>query len=65
MRKKFKFEFHVFGCFFEKCFEEQVLKSFSGRNNSRKPPVFGYCDSPPFSLAESRELRTLIRWVLG
>ena len=34
---------------------EQVLKSFSGRNNSLKPPVFGFCDSLPFGLEESRE----------
>ena len=41
------------------------MKSFSGRNNPLKPPVFGFCDSLPFGLEESRELRALIRWVLG
>ena len=53
------------GCFFGKLTVEQVLKSFSGRNNPLKPPVFGFCDSLPFGLEESRELKALIRWVLG
>ena len=30
------------GCFFGKFTAEQVLKSFSGRNNSLKPPFFGF-----------------------
>ena len=51
--------------FFGKFTVEKVLKSFSGRNNSLNPPVFGFCDSLPFGLEESRELRALIRWVLG
>ena len=42
-------------CFFAKFVAEQVLKSFSGRNNSLKPPVLGVCDSLPFGLEESRE----------
>ena len=41
--------------FFGKFTENQVLKSFSGRSNSLKPPVFGFFDSLPFSLEESRE----------
>ena len=41
----------------------QVLKSFPGRINSLKPPVFGFCHCFPFGLEESRELRGLIRWV--
>ena len=52
-------------CFDGKFTEEQVLKSFSGRNNSLKPLVFGFCDSLPFDLEESRELRVLIRWFWG
>ena len=57
--KKFKSEFYVFGwfpglqnldVFFGKFTTEQVLKSFSGGNNSLKPPVFGLCDSLPFGL---------------
>ena len=51
--------------FFGKFTAEQVLISFSGRNNSVKPPAFGLCDSLPFGLEESRKLRALIRWVLG
>ena len=48
--------------FFGKFTAEQVLKS---RNNSLKPSFFGFCDNIPFSLEESRELRALIRWVVG
>ena len=44
---------------------EQILKSFSGRKNSLEAPVFGFCDNRPFALVESRELRALIRRVLG
>ena len=36
------------GCFIGKLTVEQVLKSFSGRNNSLKPPVFGFCNSLPY-----------------
>ena len=59
-----KSEFYVFrwfqglqnlDVFFGRFTAEQVLKSFSGRNNSLKPPVFGFCDSLPFGLEESRE----------
>ena len=49
---------------FGKFTAEQVLKSFSGTNNSVKPPVFGFCDSLTFGIEESRELRALLRWVL-
>ena len=46
--KNFKSKFHVFGWF--PCLQnlksfEIILKSFLGRNNSLKPPVFGFCDS--------------------
>ena len=41
--------------FLGKFTENQALKSFSGRSNSLKPPVFGFCDSLPFGLEESRE----------
>ena len=41
------------------------MKLFSGRNNFLKPPVFGFCDSLPFGLEESREQKALIRRVLG
>ena len=51
--------------FFRKFTVEQVLKSFPGRTNFLKHPVFGICDSLPFGLEESRELRALIRWVYG
>ena len=44
---------------------EQVLKSISGRTNPQKPSVFGYCDSLPVGLEESRELGTLIQRTLG
>ena len=50
---------------FGKFTAEQVLKSFSGRNDSLKYPVFRFYDSLPFGLEESREFRALIRWVLG
>ena len=50
---------------FRKFTAEQVLELFLGRNNFLKPLVFGFCDSPPFGLEESRELRALIRWILG
>ena len=74
MIKKFKSELHVFwlisrppkpGCFFIKFTVEKVLKSFSGRNNSLEPPVFGFCDCLLYDLEESIELRALISWVLG
>ena len=38
---------------------KQVLKLFSGRNNSLKPPVFGFFNSFPFGLEESKELSGL------
>ena len=48
------------GCFIGKLTVEQVLKSFSGRNNSLKPPVFGFCNSLPYdpeiARAESLDL---------
>ena len=53
------------GCCFGKFTVEQVLKSFSGRNNSLKPPDFEFCDSLPCDLEESIELRALSSWVLG
>ena len=46
--------------FFGKLFMEQVLKSFSGRNNSLKPLLFRFCNSLPYNLEESIELRVLI-----
>ena len=49
--------------FFGKFTVEQVLKSFSGRNNSLKPPVFWSCDSLPYDLEKSKELRALISWL--
>ena len=57
--KKIMSEVHVFSLFpglqnldgfFGKFTEEQVLKTFSGRNNSLKPPFFGFCDSLSFGL---------------
>ena len=41
---------------------QQVLKLFSGRNNSL---VFGFSNSLSYGLEESREWRALISWVLG
>ena len=67
-----KSKFHVFGWFpglqnldgfLGKFFVRKVLKSFSGRNNSVKPPIVRLCDSLPFGIEESQELRALIRWV--
>ena len=53
------------GCVFGKFTAEQILKSFCGRNNFLKSPLkaFGYYDSLPHSLEESRQLRALIRYV--
>ena len=74
VKNKSKSKFHVFGWFsglqnlhvyFGKSTAEQVLKSFLGRNNSLKPPFFGFCDNLTIILEESRELRALIRWVLS
>ena len=42
--------------FFGKFTAKQVSKSFSGRNNSLKAPVFGFSNSLPYSLEESRKL---------
>ena len=56
---------NVFFFVVEKFTAEQVLKSFSGRNNSLKSPVLGFFNSLSYGLEESRELRALIRWVLG
>ena len=67
--QKFKSELNVFclvsrpqksECFFGKFIVEKDLKSFSGRNNSLNPPVFGFCDSLPYDLEESIGLRALI-----
>ena len=41
--------------FFGTFIMEPVLKSFFGRHNSPNPSVFGFCDSLPFGLKESRE----------
>ena len=41
--------------FFGKFTAEQVLKSFLGRNNSLKPPVFDVCDSLPFVVLKNQE----------
>ena len=58
--------------FFGKLTVEQVLKSFSGRNNSLKPPVFGFSNSFLYGLEESRELSCLdylgfdyLGWLFG
>ena len=39
------------------------MKSFLGRHNSLKPPVFGFCGSLLYDLEESIEVRALISWV--
>ena len=75
VKKKFKSVFYGFGWFpglqnlnvvFGKFTLEQVLKSFVGRNNSLKPPVFGFCGSFLHDLEEDLiELRAFISWVLG
>ena len=44
-------------CSFGKFTVEQVLKLFSGRNNSLNSTVFGFCEILPFVLEESREER--------
>ena len=43
-----------------KSFAEQVLKSFSGRNNFLEPSVFIFTKSLPYILKESRKLRIFI-----
>ena len=48
-------------CVFGKFTAEQILKSFCCRNNSLELAVFGFYDSLPYRLEESRELRALIR----
>ena len=64
MWKQLKFKFDVFSwfpvlqnlhVFFGKFTAEQVLKSFLGRNNSLKPPVFDVCDSLPFVVLKNQE----------
>ena len=42
--------------FFGKFTVGQVLKSFSGTNDTLKPPVFGFCDSLPFGLENQESL---------
>ena len=59
------FEASKIWMFFGKFTAEQVLKSFSGRNNCLKSPVFEFCDSLPYDLEKSIELRALIIWLLG
>ena len=49
--------------FFGKLITEHFLKLFSGGNNSLNPPVFGFSNSLPHVLEESKELTALIRWV--
>ena len=49
--------------FFGKFTVEEVLKSFSDRNNSLKPLFFGFGD--PYDLEDSIKLWALISWVLG
>ena len=72
--KKFKSKIHGQGRFpsfqnldvlFRKFTVEQVLKSFSGRNNSLEFHVFWFSNSLPHGLVEPRKLRALISWVLG
>ena len=61
--KKIQVESYVFSwfpglhiwTFFEKFTVEQVLKPFSGRKTSLKPPVF-YCNSLQYDLEELRAL---------
>ena len=43
---------------------ELVSKSFSGRNNSLEPYVFGFSNSLSYGVEESIELRALISWAL-
>ena len=72
--KKFKSETYVcswfpdlqnLDVFFGKLTVEQVLNFFPGRKNSLELPVLGFCDSLPYDLEETIELRALISWVLG
>ena len=53
------------GCPFGTFNVGQVLRSFLGKNNSLKPPVFGFSLSLPNGLEESRKLRALISSVMG
>ena len=49
------------GYFGGKFIAEQVLKSFSGRNDSLQSPIFRISNSLLYGLEESRELRILIQ----
>ena len=51
--------------FLKKFTVEQVLKSFSGRNNSQKSPIFEFFDSLLYDLEKSKELRALISSLLS
>ena len=69
VQRKFKSEFHVLGWCpglgnLNVLLEIFFLKSFSDRNSSLEPRFFIF-NSVPHGLEESRELRYLIRWVLG
>ena len=61
VKKKFKSAFHVVGWFpglqnVDVFLENLLWKSFSSRNNSLEPPVFGITNSLQYGLEESREL---------
>ena len=43
------------GYFFGKFTAELILKSLLGRNKSLEAPVFGFSNSHPYDLEESRE----------
>ena len=43
------------GYFFGKLTVELILNSLSGRNKSLEAPVFGFSNSDPYDLEESRE----------
>ena len=44
---------------------EQVLKSLSGRNNSLKPPVFGFCNRLPYGLYVWKNQESWEFWLSG
>ena len=43
---------------------QQVLKSFLCRNNYPEPLIFGFTNTPLYSLEQLRKLRVLVGWIL-
>ena len=74
VKKKIKPKFHVFGwflglqklhVFLENSLHSNFFEIIFGQKQFPKAYFFRLCDSLPFNLEESRELRALIRWALA